>query len=163
MLGDDSQGHPSCDMHPLQDEEKQQFAAASLQYNLQHAQLKAMFQKELQAAISGSSSTADESSADCTAQSTAGSTAQTADQTQSSGQSETMLQQQSPADAADEAPTSRVAAMALNDPTVPKHASPQEHQSSSHELQSDFLDRMYKLMLDGQPEYALENMEVELK
>ena len=142
----------------MQDEEKQQFAAASLQYNLQHAQLKAMFQKELQAATSASSSTADESSASCNAQLAAASTAQTTDQTQSSGNSETMSQQQSAAEPgrADEAPTSSVAAMALNDPPVPKHASP-------HELQSDFLDRMYKLMMDGQPEYALAKMEVELK
>ena len=152
-------------MHPLQDKEKQQFAAASLQYNQQHAQLKVMFQKELQAATSGSSSTADESSANSTTQTTACSTTQTADQSQSTGQLETLSQQQCAAniDTADKAPTSSFDAMALNDPPIPKHASPQEHQSSLQEQQSIFLDRMFKLMMEGQPEYALTKIEVELK
>ena len=152
-------------MYPLQDEEKRHFAAASLQYNLQHAQLKAMFQQELQAATSGSSSTANEPSASSTTQTTACSTAQTADQSPSSGQLGTQSQQQSAADAdrADEAPTSSVAALALHDPPIPKHASPQEHQSSSQEQQSDCLDRMYQLMMEGQPEYALAKIEAELK
>lgn len=146
----------------MQDEEKQHFAAASLQYNLQHAQLKAMFQKELQAATSGTSSTADESSASSTTQTTACSTAQTADQSQSSGQVDTLSHQQQSAADADEAATSSVAAMTLNDPPILKHPSPQEHQSSSQE-QSDFLDRMYKLMMEGQPEYAVTKMDAELK
>lgn len=152
-------------MCSLQDEDKRHFAAASLQYNLQHAQLRAMFQQELQAATCGSSSTADEPSATSTTQTTACSTAQTADQSQSNGQLGTVSQQQSAAAAgrAEEAPTSSVAAMALHAPPIPKHASPQEHQSPSQEQQSDFLDRLYKLMMEGQPEYALAKIEAELK
>ena len=110
---------PPFNMHPLQDEEKQQFAAASLQYNLQHTQLKAMFQKELQAATAGSSTTADESSGSSCKQPPADSTAQAGDQSQSSQ-------------------------------PMRKH-------------QSDFLDRMYQLMMEGQPQYALAQMEDELK
>lgn len=151
---------PPLNMHPLQDEEKQQFAAASLQYNLQHAQLKSMFQSELQAAISGSSK-AVESSASPTTQAAAASMGQAADQSQCTGQRKALSQQQSAADVdrAEEAPTSSMAAMALNDvnvqasgPSIPKHAIPLEDQS-------DFLDRMYKLMMEGQPEHALAKME----
>lgn len=146
-------------MHPLQDEEKQQFAAASLQYNLQHTQLKAMFQKELQAATTGSSTTANKSSATSSTQPPADSTAQAGNQSQSSGQPETPSHQQSVADAdgASQAPTSSIAAMALND--VGAQASDQP----LHKHQSGFLDKMYQLMMEGQPQNALAQMEDELK
>lgn len=145
-------------MHPLQDEEKQQFAAASLQYNLQHTQLKAMFQKELQAATAGSSTAAGESSATCSTQPSPDSTAQADDQSQS-GQPETRSRQQSAADAdgASQAPTNSIAAMTLND--VGAQASDQP----MHKHHSDFLDRMYQLMMEGQPQHALTQMEDELK
>lgn len=117
-----------------------------------------MFQKELQTATPDSSKATD---ASATQQATAASPTQSADEPQSSGQAS---QQQSAANAgsADEAAVPQMAAMMLNvdgqapDLPLAKHAIPQEDQA-------DFLQRMYKMMTDGQPEHALSKMEDVLK
>ena len=135
-----------------------------------------MFEKELQAATAYSSKATDASASQ---QATAASTSQTADQSPNSDQAGTMSlqqhqqqlwqqqqqQQQSAAEAgsADEAATPDVAAMTLNDvddqaPELPlaEHAVPLQDQS-------DFLHRMYRMMMDRQPERAFFLMEDVLK
>ena len=145
----------------MQDEEKQQFAAASLSYNLEHAQLKAMFQKELQEAKSGSSQShaSPRAGASDASQPAEPDTSQNAGQSESQPQSVACPAHQSADDANDEAsdaPTSSIAAMGLSD-----SASNKDHVMSTEQL--EVLARVFRLMTDGQPGFALAKIEDKLE
>ena len=144
-------------MHDVQDEEKQQFAAASLDYNLEHTQLQSMFQKELQAAKSQSNKTADLSSCQAldSAQSTDAHAAQTADDSQSSKQPDASSAQRPTADdgEADEPTTTSAAALQLGDPE-----SDLQHAVRPAD-QPDLLDTVFRRIMEGQPERALSQID----
>lgn len=144
-------------LHALQDAEKQQFAAASLDYNLQHAQLKSMFQQELQTAKCQSNKTTEPSSSQVldAAQSTDAQVAQTADDLQSRDQPDVSSAQQpaTHASAANEPPTTSAAAMRLSNPDLDlQHAVPPADQS-------DFLGAVFRRIMEGQPERALSQID----
>lgn len=139
------------------DAEKQQFAAASLDYNLQHAQLKSMFQQELQTAKCQSNKTTEPSSSQVldAAQSTDAQVAQTADDLQSRDQPDVSSAQQpaTHASAANEPPTTSAAAMRLSNPDLDlQHAVPPADQS-------DFLGAVFRRIMEGQPERALSQID----
>ena len=129
----------------MQDEEKQQFAAASLDYNLDHVQLKNMFQKELEIAQSNSQAASERTSAEEAPVSAAQSIdAHTAD---SAGSSDVP-----------DAPAAEFDSMQINDATQAQsqHAVPASVQSAA-------LDMLQKQLKEGQPEQALLQIEAALK
>ncbi len=146
----------------LQNEEKQELAIASLDYNLDHAQLKAMFHSELQAAKSGSMQTDDQSaSAQPTTNIQDGdisSSTQTgpSDSIHESGAS---LAQHAGAHHSDvDAQAERLETMQLGDPS---QAQPMSAVPAS--IQSAALDMLQKQLADGQPEEALTQIQAALK
>ena len=148
----------------LQIEEKQELAAASLDYNLDHAQLKAMFHSELQAAKSGSIQTDDQSaSAQPTTNSQHGdlSSSNQAGPSDSLHESGSSLAQHADTEANHsnaDAQAERLETMQFGDPSK---AQPRSAVPASVQLAA--LDMLQKQLAEGQPEEALTQIEAALK
>ncbi|KAL0025136.1 hypothetical protein WJX77_002298 [Trebouxia sp. C0004] len=145
-------------------EEKQELAAASLDYNMDHAQLKAMFHSELQAAKSGSIQTDDQSaSAQPTTNSQDGdlsSSTQTGP-SDSIHQSGTSSEEHADARAHHsgvDAQAERLERMRIGDPSQAQSTS-----AVPASIQSAALDMLQKQLAEGQPEEALTQTEAALK
>ena len=148
----------------MQTEEKQELAAASLDYNLDHAQLKAMFHSELQAAKSGSIQADDQSAS---AQPTANSQDGEATSSTQTGPSDSIYESgASSAQHADagahhsdvDAQAERLETIQIGDPS---EAQPMSAVPAS--VQSAALDMLQKQLAEGQPEEALTQIEAALK
>ena len=142
----------------LQNEEKQELAAASLDYNMTHAQLKTMFQSELQGAKSGNTQHDQPQPAQPPKESQTGeassSQAPLADTSSTHG-ADSMQQLDA---AAAESQVERLEAVQLEDqgPTHSNHAVPTSIQSAA-------LDMLQKQLAEGLPEEALKQIEAALK
>lgn len=145
-------------------EEKQELAAASLDYNLDHAQLKAMFHSELQAAKSGSTQTDDQSASAQPATNSQDSELSSSTQT---GPSDSIhepgpsLAQHADAGAHHsdvETQAERLETMQFGDLS---EAQPMSAVPAS--IQSAALDMLQKQLADGQPEEALTQIGAALK
>lgn len=148
----------------LQNEEKQELAAASLNYNLDHAQLKAMFHSELQAAKYGSIRTDDQSAS---AQPTTNSQGADFSSSTQTGSSDSIYESgASSAQHADtgashsgvDAQAGRLETLQIGDPS---QAQPTSAVLAS--IQSAALDMLQKQLAEGQPEEALTLIEAALK
>ncbi len=148
----------------MQTEEKQELAAASLDYNLDHAQLKAMFPSELQAAKSGSIQTDDQSAsaqptttsqgADLSSSTQTGPSDSMHESDASSAQNVGAGAHHSDADAqAERLETMQFGDLSKAQPTAAVPAS----------VQSAALDMLQKQLAEGQPEEALTQIEAALK
>ena len=139
-------------------------AAASLDYNLDHAQLKAMFHSELQAAKSGSIQTDDQSaSAQPTTNSQHGdlSSSNQAGPSDSLHESGSSLAQHADTEANHsnaDAQAERLETMQFGDPSK---AQPRSAVPASVQLAA--LDMLQKQLAEGQPEEALTQIEAALK
>ena len=148
----------------VQTEEKQELAAASLDYNLDHAQLKAMFHSELQAAKSGSTQTDDQSASAQPATNSQDSELSSSTQTGPSDsihESGPSLAQHADAGAHHsdvETQAERLETMQFGDLS---EAQPMSAVPAS--IQSAALDMLQKQLADGQPEEALTQIEAALK
>ena len=151
--------HPMLTQCLLQTQEKQEFAAASLDYNMDHAQLKAMFPNELQTAKSGKQ----QHDQPQTAQHPVKSQTDECSSTQASLSDASSMHGASstqPPDAATpgDSQAERLEAVQLGDqgPAQHNHAVPASIQSAA-------LDMLQKQLGEGQPEEALVQIEAALK
>lgn len=144
----------------LQNEEKQELAAASLDYNITHAQLNAMFQSELQAAKSGNTQHDQPQPAQQPNESQTGEASSTqaslADASSTPGHDADSIQQ--PDAAAADSQIERLEAVQL-DTQGPAHSS----HAVPASIQSAALDMLQKQLDEGLPEEALSQIEAALK
>lgn len=159
-----SKGHTSPLVHIfVQEEEKQELAAASLDYNLGHAQLKAMFEGELQAAktsIRQSSGQPTSSQPAANTQSAEAASCQTSSSPAADGSGEpgtrSSEQAENSADAGDT--SERLELLHIDSPSG---AQPMRAVPSS--VQMAALDMLQKQLANGQPEEALQRIEAALR
>ncbi|DBA70520.1 TPA: hypothetical protein ACH3X2_011920 [Trebouxia sp. C0005] len=145
-------------------EEKQELAASSLDYNLDHAQLKAMFHTQLQAAKSGSIQTNDQSASAQPSTNSQDDELSSSTQTgpiDSIPESGPSLAQHAGAGAHHsdvDAQAERLESMQSGDPSEaqPTSAVPAFVQSAA-------LDMLQRQLAEGQPEEALQQIEAALK
>lgn len=148
----------------LQIEEKQELAAASLDYNLDHAQLKAMFHSELQAAKSGSIQTDDQSaSAQPFANSQDGEVSSSTQAGPSDGLRESGASSAQHADAGAHHSDADAQAERLETMQIGDQSQAQPTSAVPASVQSAALDMLQKQLAEGQPEEALKQIEAALK
>ena len=144
----------------MQEEEKQELAAASLDYNLGHAQLKAMFEGELQAAktsVQQSSGQPTSSQPAANTQSAEAASCQTTAADGSGGPGTRSSEQaENSADAGDT--SERLELLNIDSPSEgqPMHAVPSSIQMAA-------LEMLQKQLANGQPEEALQRIEAALR
>lgn len=139
----------------MQDEEKEQLAAASLDYNLDHAQLKAMFQKELTAAKASSKQSRQTAAPE---QGPMEPQAAPASLAQSTGDESTSSAAQQSSDVSDHSQTRRLDSMQITD-SEPAESGP----AGPAALQSAALQMLQRQLSSGQPEQALLQVEAALR
>ncbi|DBB09106.1 TPA: hypothetical protein ACH3X3_007717 [Trebouxia sp. C0006] len=145
-------------------EEKQELAAASLDYNLDHAQLKAMFHSELQAAKSGSIQTDDQSaSAQPSANSQDGEVSSSTQAGPSDGLRESGASSAQHADAGAHHSDADAQAERLETMQIGDQSQAQPTSAVPASVQSAALDMLQKQLAEGQPEEALKQIEAALK
>ena len=167
----------------VQDEEKQQLAGTSLDYNLNHVQLRTMFQKELEAAKSGSKSdtqpaptqsSAEHKSAEAASTSvTQNIAAQTASSTRQNDNDDDDAATAEPnADDAVKAEhhdndavaaATAAAASELDNMRISSAAQAQSQHAVPASVQAAAVDMLQKQLKGGQPEQALLQIEAALK
>lgn len=142
----------------LQNEEKQELAAASLDYNMTHAQLNAMFQSELQAAKSGHTQHDQPQPAQHPNETQTGEASSTQASLADASSTHGADSAQQPDAAAADCQTERLEAVQLDDqgPTHSNHAVPASIQSAA-------LEMLQKQLGEGLPEEALKQIEAALK
>lgn len=163
------------------DEEKQQLASTSLDYNLNHVQLRAMFQKELEAAKSGSKSDTQPAPTQSSAEHEFAEAASTSVTQNSDAQTTSSTKHNDKDDDDDAAATAEpnadddaakaehhdndaaAAASELDNMRINSAAQAQSQHAVPASVQSAAVDMLQKQLKGGQPEQALLQIEAALK